>query len=351
MSEKRNIGKILNNVFVLNKYTVALLVILLLMLIVVIVEQRQAEAERDVYPPGLTIQPTVPKETFEIAKLQAEIRQIRSDTSGSLFWLKLIAVFVTVGGAVGGYLLAQTKTTQERIAFEDRKNVDSVYQSIVQELSNESSLLRAAAVVKLGAILQSFPSEWNVDEERQAQLKQLTKQVLAAALAIEKDPKVLKTITIAIALHKTILEDSPNNNNKKFGNLRELDLSMAKAEDAYWAKVDFSYSDFYKTVLTQTSFRGSILKGTQFREANLNKAVFSDADCTKANFKLADLRHADFTNTKLLQVNFEGAKVFGVKLDKDQVEVLNDQIKVDNSPQGDESENITVRAWLETPGN
>lgn len=42
------------------------------------------------------------KKEYEINKLDAEIRQIRSDTAGSLFWLKLIALFVTVGGAVGG---------------------------------------------------------------------------------------------------------------------------------------------------------------------------------------------------------------------------------------------------------
>ena len=44
------------------------------------------------------------KNLREIDKLAAEIRQIRSDTTGSLFWLKMIALFVTVGGAVGGYL-------------------------------------------------------------------------------------------------------------------------------------------------------------------------------------------------------------------------------------------------------
>src|SRR5262245_32493089 len=48
------------------------------------------------------------KAGYEISKLDAEIRQIRSDTSGSLFVLKLIALFVTVGGAVGGYLIGQS---------------------------------------------------------------------------------------------------------------------------------------------------------------------------------------------------------------------------------------------------
>jgi uncharacterized protein YjbI with pentapeptide repeats len=342
MSEKRNIGKLLNKLFVLNGFTAALLVILLLILIFLIVEQRQQTAIQGIVPPDPVSQPTNAKEPFEIAKLKAEIQQIRSDTSGSLFWLKLIAVFVTVGGAVGGYFLAQTKTSRNRIEFEDRKNVDTAYQSIIQELSNESALLRAAAVVKFGAILESFPSEWNVSDDRKAQLRQLTKQVLAAALSTEDNSKVLKTITISIVLHKDLLKDSI-----KFGNLQGMDLSGAKAADAYWAKVDFTYTDFYKAILTGTSFRKSILQSAQFREATLNKAVFVDSDCTQANFKLADLRDADFTGATISQANFEGARIHGVKLDKLKILEIDRSVKVDNSPDGDGSQMITVKEWLE----
>ena len=99
------------------------------------------------------------KKEYEISKLDAEISQIRSDTAGSLFWLKLIALFVTVGGAVGGYLVGQSRSTHARIDFEDRKNVSEVYQSVVQELADDSPILRAAAAVKLGSLLQSFPAE------------------------------------------------------------------------------------------------------------------------------------------------------------------------------------------------
>src|SRR5437879_2333203 len=81
------------------------------------------------------------KDSYEISKLDAEIRQIRSDTGGSLFALKMIALFVTVGGAVGGYLIGQSNTTKARISFEDRKNVDEVFQSIIQELAHESPIL------------------------------------------------------------------------------------------------------------------------------------------------------------------------------------------------------------------
>jgi len=379
--EERRVKKILKKIFVLNGWTVAFLVVVLLVLIFLIIEQRQSIAIKDAYPS----EPAIPREQFEIAKLRAEIQQIRSDTSGSLFWLKLIGVLVTVGGAVGGYLLAQTRTQRERIEFEDRKNVDLVYQSIIQELSNASPLLRAAAAVKLGSILEDFPAEWNVTEKRQAQIKQLTKQVLAAALATEDEPKVLKTLTIAIALDKIKIrvpvekkdvdknekpvkkkrknkkEEPVESVEKTIGLLKGLDLSNAIAEDAYWAKIDFSYTDFYKAVLTQTSFREANLTKAQFREANLSKAVLIAANCGDASFKLADLsganlsgadlREADFTETKISLVNFEKAKVYGAKLDKVRIGRLKQDVKVDNSPNGDGSQMITVKTWLEESGN
>ena len=142
------------------------------------------------------------RDKYEISKLDAEISQIRSETAGSRFALNLIALFVTVGGAAGGYLIGQSSATQARIEFDDRKNVDTVYQTIVQELSADAEILRAAAAVKLGSILKSFPAEWHVSGPRKKQLIELTKQVLAAALAIEENKKVLKTISINLRLHK-----------------------------------------------------------------------------------------------------------------------------------------------------
>jgi hypothetical protein len=181
----------------------------------------QIIAERDVFinfplPQKSAITNT--KEQYEIAKIYSEIRQIRSDTGGSLFWLKLIALFVTVGGAVGGYLVGQKQATRSRMEFEDRatrsrmkfegrKNVDAAYQSIVQELSAKSHLLRAAASAKLGSILESFPEEWSVSEDKDEninkrnQLIDLTKKILAASLSIEKKKSVLKNLTKSIALH------------------------------------------------------------------------------------------------------------------------------------------------------
>jgi hypothetical protein len=62
------------------------------------------------------------KTEYEISKLDAEISRIRSETAGSLFSLKLIALFVTVGGAIGGYLVGQSRNTLARINFEDIKS-------------------------------------------------------------------------------------------------------------------------------------------------------------------------------------------------------------------------------------
>ena len=283
------------------------------------------------------------KDSYELSKLDAEIRQIRSDTAGSLFALKVIALFVTVGGAVGGYLIGQSRTTQARISFEDRKNVDEVYQSIIQELADDSPILRAAAAVKLGAILKSFPAEWSVSDARREQLMQLTKQVLAAALSIETDKKVLKTLSINLVLYKDQPDDA-------LANVRGLDLSGASAREAYWARCDFSYADFYAANLAQASFRKSKLAGAQFRGATANQVIFNEADCTDANFKMADLRGASFVNAALNATNFEGAKVHSVSLEGATFNNL-PQCMVDVSEQGDGSLLMSIDAWLSATGN
>src|SRR3954462_13980777 len=46
--------------------------------------------------------PAALKDQREVDKLTAEVEKIRSDTEGSLYWLKLAALFVTVGGAMSG---------------------------------------------------------------------------------------------------------------------------------------------------------------------------------------------------------------------------------------------------------
>lgn len=285
------------------------------------------------------------KKVLELSKIDAEISKIRSDTIGSLFWLKLIALFVTVGGAVGGYLVGQNRATVARINFEDRKNVDAVYQSIVQELSSESPILRAAAAVKLGTILKEFPHEWNVSKIRKRQLIQLTKQVLAAALSIETEAKVLKTLTINIVQDK--IQDSAATDiaHRGFANMRELDLSTAKAADAYWAKADFSYADLYKANLNGASFRKSILAGAQFRQSILTHTVFVDADCAGSNFKMADLRGADFTRANLTRANFENARIHGAQFKGAQLKDIPES-RVDISREGDGTEMVGIHDWL-----
>lgn len=334
----------------LKQYVIVLLVLMTCVAMVVVVYETQKIAVQGSLPP---ITGASTKEQYEIAKFAAEIQQIRSDTSGSLFWLKMIALFVTVGGAVGGYLLGQSQTTKKKLAFEEqknneqlafekRKNIDLAYQSIVLELSDKSPLLRASAAVKLGALLKSFHSEWTVSTARQEELIHLTKQVLSASLSIEDNEKVLKTLTIALVMHKPSHNPSDE---KLLADVRELDLSKAKAADAYWARADFSYTDFYLADLNHASFRNSILQWAQFRQAILCNAVLANSDCDDANFKLADLRDADLSNAKLRRTNFEGAKVYGCKLTGADL-AENPEAKVDTSKAGDGSESISITEWL-----
>ena len=167
---------------------------------------------------------------------------------------------------------------------------------------------------------------------------QLTKQVLAAALSIETDKKVLKTLTINLVLHKSKPDDA-------FSSAQEIDLSGAKAYDAYWARCDFSYADFYSADLARASFRKSKLAGAQFREANANSVVFNEADCTNASFKLADLRGASFEQATLDGADFEGARVYSTTFTKAKLERIK-PCQVDISEQGDGSQLVQIRQWL-----
>jgi uncharacterized protein YjbI with pentapeptide repeats len=172
---------------------------------------------------------------------------------------------------------------------------------------------------------------------------QLTKQVLAAALSIETDKKVLKTLTINLVLYKAKPDDV-------LANVQGIDLSGAKAYDAYWARCDFSYADFYAANLAQASFRRSKLTGAQFREATASNVIFNEADCTDANFKMADLRGASFSNATLHATNFEGARVHSVSLAGAKLNKLPICI-VDISEQGDGSQLVSIGQWLSTTGN
>jgi uncharacterized protein YjbI with pentapeptide repeats len=249
----------------------------------------------------------------QIDKLDAEIQKIRSETAGSLFWLKMVGLFVTVGGAVGGYLVAHTRSTNLRLQFEKRNEVMRLYQGMVEELSSEKPVLRAAAAVRLGAVLDTYPSTWQVEGERSEDTKQelvkLTKQVLASSLSIESEPAVLKVLTIGIARHHVSEERG-----KKY-DMSGLDLSGAKAVDAYWADCDLSRTDLYSANLRGASLRRATLEYTQFRDASLVYAVISEANCKNANFKRANLREADLDGirswTEISEIT--RANIWGIK--------------------------------------
>lgn len=249
----------------------------------------------------------------QLDKLNAQILQIRSETAGSLFWLKLVGLFITVGSAVGGYLIAHTRSTNLRLRFEKRNEVLRLYEGIVGDLASDKPVLRAAAAVKLGAVLERYPSTWEVEGERSTETKQelidLTKQVLASSLTIEPERAVLKVLTINIARHRVSEERG-----RRF-DMRRLDLSGAKAADAYWADCDLTETDLYNADLTGASLRRSTLEYTQFRNASLVDAVLSDANLANANFKEANLRNADLSGAKGWEriTDIRDANVFGVK--------------------------------------
>jgi uncharacterized protein YjbI with pentapeptide repeats len=259
---------------------------------------------------------TVPKDLAaarQIDKLDAEIQKIRSETTGSLFWLKMIGLFVTVGSAVGGYLIAQTRSTTMRLQFEKRNEVVRLYQGIVEELSSDKPLLRAAAAVRLGAVLEKYPTTWEIEGERsddtRRELTSLTKQVLASALTIESEQAVLKALTISVARHRVSEERG-----RKF-DMTGLDLSGAKAADAYWADCNLSRADLYNANLNNASLRRATLAYTQFRDASLVSAVLAGADCANANFKRANLREADLDKAEnwaeiddIAQANIHGIR-------------------------------------------
>jgi hypothetical protein len=319
----------------LSDRTIAAVVILVLAGVIAVVYLSQVVVEKGALSP--VTRSVDLKQQREVDKLDAEIRQIRSDTGGSLFWLKMAGIFVTVGTAVGGYLLGQSRNTHKRLELEKWNNVNALYQGIVQELSSDSDLLRAAAAAKLGKFLQSFPAEWDLTPERHAELRDLTKKVLSASLAIETDPKVLKTLTIAIALSDPSAE---------LGDLHQVDLSGARARDAYWARIDFTDADFYQADLTRPSLRKAVLTRAQFRDTKLNDAVLANALCEEANFKSTDLRGADFSGAMLKKASFEGAKVFGVKFDAGTTFGENPDHEVDVSELGDGSEAVPLAEWL-----
>ena len=68
--------------------TIALSVVGLLVVVLGLVYLSQYMIERDALSPAAD--PAELRELREVDKLSAEIRQIRSDTGGSLFWLKLV---------------------------------------------------------------------------------------------------------------------------------------------------------------------------------------------------------------------------------------------------------------------
>jgi hypothetical protein len=115
MFYKRHSG--IKQILVLNQLTIPIIVFLIIGFVTFAAILSQQYVENDAFkikPIDNISNAGEEKNKYEIYKLAAEIRKIRSDTSGSLFWLRLVALFVTVGGAVGGYLIGQSKVTRDK---------------------------------------------------------------------------------------------------------------------------------------------------------------------------------------------------------------------------------------------
>ena len=312
---------------------IALLVALLLVLCTLVVVGSQWLVEREPLVIVAGDGKPAAKEQIELAKLAAEVRQIRGTTSGGEFWLKLVALFVTVGGAIGGYLVAQNFAARARERLEERRTIDTLFQGLVKELADEAPLLRAAAAVKLGEVLHKFPAEWQLSPERGDELRNLAKRVLAAALTLETHSKVQKTLTIAILRHE-VARPAASAKAAQTWDLRGLDLSGAHARDAYWKAADLTGSDLFKADLSEASLRNAVLHYAQFREAKLNNAVLAGADACNASFKMADLRGADLRGADLTGADFDGAKVHGARFNPAAARAAKDA-EVDVSADGD----------------
>lgn len=91
----------------------------------------------------------------------------------------------------------------------------------------------------------------------------------------------------------------------------DFNLQQIRARQAYWKGVNASGADFYRSDLTQVSFREAILNKTVFYETNLAGAVFIKASLVEANFQGANLSGANFKGadltkaTNLNRANFD----------------------------------------------
>ncbi len=89
----------------LNQFVIIGLIAFILVAIVTATYWAQYRVEKNSLPRDTGPMDQTALKEHEVFKFAAEIRKIRSETAGSIFWLKMIALFVTVGGAIGGYLL------------------------------------------------------------------------------------------------------------------------------------------------------------------------------------------------------------------------------------------------------
>jgi uncharacterized protein YjbI with pentapeptide repeats len=295
-----------------------------------------------------------------IQKTLVDIKSAYSELRGARLILDAMGVFVVVGGGVGGYLLSQAQSNEQRRRELERQAIDTMVSDIIKELSSpkEQEVLRASAAVKFGQILDEFPAEWeffgdeNQKKKRQNQIRDLIKSVLSTALSIETNASVLKRIaenlnkhTLAsseasgylllnldsnqptikkLKDHPEILKDYPainklvanlqvranaskGNKDKGFVDMRYLDLSnananieAAKAREVsgfYWPRCLFDNTDFHNAQLNHSSLKNSYFRGIRFRNTSIQKSNVSESFFEECSFNQTKLKGSIFSDS------------------------------------------------------
>jgi len=107
---------------------------------------------------------------------------------------------------------------------------------------------------------------------------------------------------------------SSNINLIKGARLRESNLKLALAYEAFLVKADLRGANLWKADLTKADLRNARLQEAKLIEANLTMAKLAGADLTGASLVGATLINADMRRANLTNADFTGADLTGIKL-------------------------------------
>lgn len=196
-------------------------------------------------------------------------------------WLAIATALAGFVAAVLGILrYFSYRTKRDRIAA-----VGAALDAVVQSLSTDSEIQRAAAAIRLRRFF-----------DRRSELG-------VASAAYARD---------ALDVIAAVLRDLPAGNLQKLladglayaPSLVDADLQRTNLQNAYLEKVSMSGADLFQADLTGTSIRAADAVGAQFYRTRLTRTVFEKADLRRAQFFEADLRDARFSGAQLTGAKF-----------------------------------------------